>query len=367
MNQAELCIDLDSYRNNLEVMTRLASGADVMAIVKANAYGHGMIDCARAAREVGVGWLGVATPAEALSLRAAGDSGPLFCWLASPGAPYTQLISGGIDVAASSSTQLAEIIASGEKARVHIKVDTGLNRNGVPRSQWADIFTQAAKAQHAGKIEVVGLWSHLAAADQPDHLANDSQEAAFDEAIAMAAEHGLQPEWIHIANSAATVTRPSMHRDLVRVGIATYGVNPDPQVPIAGLVPVMTARARLVHVKNIKAGDSVSYGWRWTASEDTSLGLVPVGYGDGISRAASPGGWVGVAGQSVPIRGTICMDQFVVDLGNLDARPGDWVTIFGQGTTGEPTAEVWAQASHTIGYEVVTRMTGRWTRVVRGH
>lgn len=367
MNQAELVIDLEAYRNNLQVLRTLAPTAQQMAVVKANAYGHGMETCARAAREEGTPWLGVATPAEALELRRLGDSGRLLCWLTAPGAPFAELIASDVDVTASSVAQLDEILAVGAKARVHLKVDTGLNRNGASRSDWVALFESAAAAQGRQKIEVVGMWSHLAAADHPTHLANDIQEAAFDEAIVLAAEAGLEPEWIHLANSAAVATRPSAHRDLVRVGIASYGINPDPLVTIDGLVPVMTARARLAHVKEGRAGDSVSYGWHWTAEEPTRLGLVPVGYGDGIGRAASNLAEVGFAGERVPIRGTVCMDQFVIDVGNLEAKAGDWVTLFGSGLSGEPTAEEWAQTLGTIGYEIVTRMAGRWTRTVKGH
>lgn len=366
MNQAEIIIDLDAYRQNLAVLTALTPQAQMMAIVKANAYGHGMVDCARAAREADVPWLGVATPSEALQLRAAGDRGPLLAWLATPGAPFGELTEAGVDVAASSVQQLQEIIAMAPGARVHLKVDTGLNRNGSPESEWAELFRTAAQAQAKKQVEIVGLWSHLAAADHPEHPANDLQEAAFDAAIALSADVGLNPRWKHLANSAATATRPSTHHDLVRVGIASYGINPSPLVPIDGLTPVMTARAQLAHVKDIKAGGSVSYGWTWTASEDTRLALVPVGYGDGIARAGSNRLHVGFAGKKVPVRGTVCMDQFVIDIGNVDAQAGDWVTIFGTGVSGEPTAEDVAQDIGTIGYEVVTRLTGRWSRVVRG-
>lgn len=366
MNQAELVINLDAYRNNLQVMRDLASSAQQMAVVKANAYGHGMEVCAKAAREVGTPWLGVATPWEALELRRLGDSGRLLCWLATPGAPFAELLANDVDVTASSVSQLEEILAAGQKARVHLKVDTGLNRNGAQPGHWTELVSYAARAQSQGKVEIVGIWSHFAAADEPDHPANDLQETAFDDALSLAQEAGLTPQWVHLANSAATATRPSAHRDLVRVGIASYGINPDPLVQIEGLVPVMTARARLAHVKEAQVGDSASYGWRWTAENPTRLGLVPVGYGDGIPRAASNRGHVGFAGQKVPIRGTVCMDQFVIDVGNLEAQVGDWVTVFGPGDSGEPTAEELAQSLGTIGYEIVTRMAGRWTRVVGG-
>ncbi|TXJ05320.1 MAG: alanine racemase [Aeromicrobium sp.] len=366
MNNAELILDLDAYRQNLVVMRELAPNSQQMAIVKANAYGHGVAPCARAAREIGAEWLGVATPHEAFALRALGDTGPILCWLATPGAPFRELAEANIDVTASSSAQLQEIMAADIQVRVHLKVDTGLNRNGAPESEWVDFFERAAIAQNHGKIHVVGLWTHFANADEPNHPANDLQEQRFDQAVAMAAEYGISPEWCHLANSAAAATRPSAQRDLVRIGIASYGINPDPQVKIDGLVPSLTARAALARVKSIQPGDSVSYGWRWTATEPTTLGLVPVGYGDGIPRAASNRAEVRISGTRAPIRGTVCMDQFMIDLGDVPAKAGDWVTLFGSGESGEPTAEDWAQALDTIGYEIVTRLSGRWTRAVRG-
>lgn len=366
MNQAELIVDLDVYRSNLAQLRVLAPSAAQLAVVKANAYGHGMVDCARAARDAGVDWLGVATPAEALALRASGDTGPLLCWLAVPGAPWAELIDAGVEVTASSAAQLDEIVASGRRAKVQLKVDTGLNRNGAKGPEWTALLDRAVRAQAAGHIEVTGVWSHFAASDEPAHPANDLQEQRFREAVEQARAAGLDPAWVHLANSAATATRPSSHFDLVRVGIASYGISPDPAVTIPGITPVMTARTRLAQVKNIAAGESVSYGWRWTAPAATRIGLIPVGYGDGLHRTASNRAEVGFGGVRLPIRGTICMDQCVVELGDRPASAGDLVTMFGPGDDGEPTAQEWALAAGTIGYEIVTRLDGRWTRVLRG-
>lgn len=362
---AELVVDLERFRANLAALRAYAPDALQLAVVKANAYGHGMVPMARAAREV-ADWLGVATPDEALALRSAGDRGPLLCWLGTPGAPYPALVAAGVDLTASGVDQLDEIAAAGERPCVHLKVDTGLSRNGALGPQWDDLVAHAARLQAAGRIEVAGVWSHFACADEPGHPANDQQEQAFRAAVDQLADAGVQPYLRHLANSAATVTRPSSHFDLVRVGIAAYGLPPDAAVPVPGVVPVLTARARLAHVKRVPAGTSVSYGWRWTADHETTLGLVPVGYGEGIHRAASGRAAVGHSGQRAPVRGTICMDQFVVDLGDRPARIGDVVTLFGAGHDGEPTAMDWAAAAGTIGYEVVTGLTGRWVRTYRG-
>ncbi len=365
MSAAELVIDLDQYRANLQALRAYAPDALQMAVVKANAYGHGMVPVARAARDV-VDWLGVATPEEALALRAAGDAGPLLCWLTVPGAPFTEVIEAGVDVTASGVDQLDAIADSGDRPRVHLKVDTGLSRNGALGAQWDALAVRAAALQAAGRIEVVGAWSHFACADEPGHRANDQQELAFLAALDRLRDAGIDPSVRHLANSAATVTRPSSHFDLVRLGIATYGIDPDPAVHVPEIRPVLTARTVLAHVKTVPAGASVSYGWCWTADRETTLGLVPVGYGEGIHRTASNRAEVGYAGGRAPVRGTICMDQLVVDLGDRPAQIGDLVTLFGPGDDGEPSAQDWADAAGTIAYEIVTRLAGRWTRTYRG-
>ncbi len=363
--QAEAIVDLDAYRTNLETLASCAPDAALMAVVKADAYGHGMLQCARAARDAGATWLGVATIAEALELRAGGDTGDVLCWLASPGADFASAIDAGIEVTASSAEQLAEIVAAGSpSARVQLKVDTGLSRNGAYGEQWTALAAAAASAQAAGHVEITGVWSHFACADEPDHPANDLQERAFLAAVDELAAAGVTPALRHLSNSAATLTRPSAHFDLVRVGIASYGINPDRNLTHdVALLPVMTLQARLAAVKRVSAGTSVSYGHTWTAERETTLGLVPIGYAEGILRTASNRASVAHAGHLASVTGTICMDQFVVDLGDHDAQRGDVVTLFGPGG---PTADDWALAAGTIAYEVVTRLGGRIERTYRG-
>ena len=363
--QAEAIIDLDSYRANIATLAAYAPDAALMAVVKADAYGHGMLPCARAAREAGASWLGVATIAEALALRSGGDSGDVLCWLASPGADFAAAIAADIEVTASSAEQLAEILDAGAaRPKVQLKVDTGLSRNGAYGEQWAALGAAAASAQSAGKVEITGVWSHFACADEPDHPANDQQERVFSEAVDALAAAGVTPALRHLSNSAATLTRPSAHLDLVRVGIASYGINPDRDlVHDAQLLPVMTLQAQLAAVKRVPAGTSVSYGHRWTADRETTLALVPIGYAEGILRTASNRGEVAYDGTRAPVTGTICMDQFVVDLGDSAAERGDVVTVFGPDG---PTADDWAVAAGTIAYEVVTRLGGRIERTYRG-
>nr|WP_255657837.1 alanine racemase [Aeromicrobium sp. Leaf350] len=357
--QAWAEVDLDAYRQNVRTLAALAPTAQLMTVVKADAYGHGLLPVARAAREAGADWIGVATLDEALALRAAGDEGPLLCWLAAPGADFAAAARADVEVTASSAEQLAEVLAAADVPSTQLKVDTGLGRNGAFGDQWTDLVAAAARAVEGG-ARITGVWSHLACADEPSHPANDAQEARFREAVAELEAAGVDPGLRHLANSAALMTRPSAHFDLVRAGIATYGLPPDPTMPHdVPLTPVMSLRARLAAVKRVPAGQGVSYGYRHVTQRETTLGLVPIGYGEGVHRAATGRASAFFAGRRVPVVGTICMDQMVVDLGDLPARRGDVVTLFGPGTAGEPTAVDWAVASGTIAYEVVTGLGGR--------
>ncbi|WP_028644863.1 alanine racemase [Nocardioides sp. URHA0020] len=364
--RAEIVVDLAAIRHNVRRLREL-SGVQMMTVVKADGYGHGMSEVARAAREAGADWIGVATIAEALALRAGGDTGRVLCWLTVPGEDWAAAVSADVDVTAYSVAELDEIEAavatSGRPARVQLKIDTGLSRGGAPVDTWPDVVAAARAGERAGTWRVTGIWSHLAASDEPEHPANDAQEAVFRDALAVAETAGLRPEVRHLANSAAAILRPSARFDLVRVGLASYGLDPAPgHTPDLGLRPAMTVRALLAQTKPLAAGASVSYGHTWTADTATSVGLVPVGYGDGVPRHASNTAQVQVDGKRRTIRGRVCMDQFVVDLdGDLPAA-GEEVVLFGPGQHGEPTAQDWAEASGTISYEIVTRVGGRLTR-----
>jgi len=368
--RAEIVVDLAAIRHNVRRLRELAAPALMMTVVKADGYGHGMVPVARAAREAGADWLGVATIDEAVALREAGDEGPLLCWLAVPGEEFAEALTRDIEVTAYSVDQLEEIAAAargtGVLARVQLKVDTGLNRGGVAAQDWPAVIDAALAHEAAGTMTVTGIWSHFASSDEPGHPANEAQEKAFAGALDEASRAGLRPPLRHLANSAATVLRPGSHYDLVRCGIASYGLDPAPgHTEGLGLVPAMTARVRLVMVKPVAAGEGVSYGHTWIADHDTTVGLVPAGYGEGVPRHASNRAEVGVNGERHPIRGRVCMDQFVVDLGETtDVRAGDVAVLFGTGAEGEPTATDWAQACGTINYEIVTRIGGRFQRVV---
>lgn len=364
--RAEIVVDLDAVRHNVGVLREL-TGVTMITVVKADGYGHGMLPVARAAREAGAEWLAVATLDEVARLRAAGDTGRILTWLTVPDEDYDDAIRADVDLTAYSLGELDEIEAAatyvGSPARLQLKVDTGLSRGGAARRDWETFFDRARAGERAGHWKVTGVWSHLACADQPDHPANDAQEAAFRDALVLAEAAGLEPELRHLANSAAAVLRPSARFDAVRCGIASYGLDPAPGTGHGtDLRPAMTARANLALVKHLDAGDAVSYGHQWTAPAPTTVGLVPVGYGEGVPVHASNVAEVSIDGKRRPIRGRVCMDQVIVDLGGDEPPVGSDVVLFGAPGGSRPTAQDWAEACHTINYEIVTRIGGRMTR-----
>lgn len=367
MSRAEIVVDVAAIRHNLRRLTTF-TGTPVMAVVKADAYGHGMLAAAVAAREAGAPWLGIATLDEALALRDAGDAGPLLCWLTVPSDDLMPAVAREVDVTAYTVAELDRLAAAaeraGRRARVQLKIDTGLSRGGATRAQWPDVVARARAGEEAGHWRVTGIWSHFASSEVPEDPANAAQEKVMREALDLAEEAGLRPEVRHIANSAAAILRPSARLDLVRCGLALYGLDPAPGLTPAelDLRPAMTLRADLALVKHVEAGAAVSYGGRWVAPRPTTLGLVPVGYAEGLLRSAGNRAEVMVAGRRRPLRGAVCMDQVVIDLEGDEPAPGSDVTLFGPGRHGEPSAQEWAEAADTISYEVVTRLGGRLTR-----
>jgi alanine racemase len=369
MWQAEVRVDLDAIRDNVALL-RAGTTAEVMAVVKGDGYGHGMLPSARAALAGGATWLGVATLDEGLELRRAGLDVPVLAWLHAPGMPLHEGVTAGIDLSASSLQLVAELTAAARRAertaRVHLKLDTGLSRGGVAPADWPAVLELAAKAQADGEIDVVGVWSHFACADVPGHESIDRQLAAFADGLAVAESVGITPRYRHLANSAATLTRPDAHYDLVRPGIAVYGLS-----PIAGetfgLRPAMTARARVAQTKQVPAGQGVSYGHTYFTSRETTLALVPLGYADGVPRAGSNVGPVQIGGRRRTVAGRVCMDQIVLDVGDDPVVAGDVATLFGPGDDGGPTADDWAEVVGTINYEIVTRFgSSRVPRVYDG-
>ncbi|MFD9794823.1 alanine racemase [Streptomyces sp. NPDC059070] len=360
-------IDLAALRANVRALRARTPGARLMAVVKADAYGHGALPCARAALQAGAEWIGTATPQEALALRAAGIGGRMLCWLWTPGGPWREAVEADIDVSVSGLWALREVIeaarAAGRTARVQLKADTGLGRNGCQPADWPELV---AAALAAPEVRVTGLWSHFACADEPGHPSIAAQLTVFRELLAYAEKAGVRPEVRHIANSPATLTVPESHFDLVRTGIAMYGVSPAPELGTPadfGLRPVMTLAASVALAKQVPAGHGVSYGHHYVTGRETTLGLVPLGYADGIPRHASGRGPVLVGGRVRTVAGRVAMDQFVVDLDGDEVAPGADAVLFGPGDRGEPTVEDWARAADTIAYEIVTRISSRVPRV----
>ncbi|GEA83640.1 MAG: alanine racemase [Cellulomonas sp.] len=368
---ARAVVDLSALASNVRSLRAHAPTAQLMAVVKADAYGHGLLPSARAALAGGATWLGTAQMDEALALRAAGITEPrVLTWLYAPGAPIARAIEADVDVAVSSASALTEVVAAaravGRTARVHLKVDTGLGRNGLTPVDLADVLPGALRVQAEGAVALVGIWSHLAFADEPDHATVRAQHEVFADAVRLAESAGARLEVRHLANSAATLTSPQVHYDLVRPGIAVYGLSPVPQLGEPadfGLVPVMTLEAELATVKRVPAGHGVSYAHQYVTPVDTVLGVVPLGYGDGIPRHASGtpdrlGGPVRVGERTLGVAGRVCMDQLVVDLGpEAGEQAGDRVELYGTGADGGPTAQDWARAAGTISYEIVTRLS----------
>jgi alanine racemase len=357
MWQAEVRVDLDAIRDNVARL-RAGTTAELMAVVKGDGYGHGMIPAARAALDAGATWLGGCTLDEALALRAAGITAPVLAWLLSPGLPLHEGVRADVDLSAATVAGVAELVEAARQAgrpgRVHLKVDTGLARGGAVATDWPALFEAAAKAQADGSIEVVGLWSHFACADEPGHPSIDAQLEQFAAAQAAATRFGITPRYRHMANSAAILTRPDAHFDLVRAGIAMYGLSPIPGGTF-GLRPAMTARARVMLTKRVPADQGVSYGHTYRTPAETTLAVVPLGYADGVPRAASNAGPVALGGKIRRIAGRVCMDQIVLDCGDDRVAAGDVAVLFGRGDHGEPTADDWARVCDTINYEIVTR------------
>ncbi len=368
---AEAVVDLGAIEHNVRVLREHAGPAQVMAVVKADGYGHGATQVVRAALAAGAAELGVATVDEALALRAADITAPVLAWLHPPGIDFGPALLGNVEIAVSCERQLDDLLdaarRTGRTATVTVKVDTGLNRNGVPPAQYPSMLAALRRAVAEGAIRLRGLMSHMVYADQPDNPTNDLQAQRFSEMLARARDEGVRFEVAHLSNSSATMSRPDLSFDLVRPGIAVYGLSPVPELGDMGLIPAMTVKCPVALVKSVRAGEGVSYGHTWIADRDTNLALLPVGYADGVVRALGGRLEVLINGRRRPGVGRICMDQFVVDLGpgRPDVAEGDEAILFGPGGSGEPTAQDWADLLGTIHYEVVTSPRGRITRTYR--
>ena len=369
---AEAVIDLDAIAGNVRLLSDHAGPAGVMAVVKADGYGHGATRVSRTALTAGATELGVATIDEALALRGDGITAPILAWLHAPGTDFAPALRADVQIAVSSVRQLGELLdavqRTGTPATLTVKVDTGLNRNGVSAAEYPAMLTALRRAQSDETVRLRGFMSHLVHADDPDHPTNNLQAQRFSDMLDQARSAGVRYEIAHLSNSSSAMSRPDLAFDMIRPGIAVYGLSPIPERGQMGLIPAMTLRCPVALVKSVHTGDGVSYGHTWVADRDTTLALMPIGYADGVYRALSGRFDVLINSRRRRSVGRICMDQFVVDLGpgEADVAEGDNAILFGPGTQGEPTAQDWAELLGTINYEVVTSPRGRVTRTYRG-
>ena len=363
--RAEAIVDLSAIKHNVALLKE-KSGTNLLAVVKADAYGHGLVPVAKAALDAGASMLGVALLEEALTLRAEGITAPILAWLVQPGSDFKSAIENDIDLAAGSIKALHEIQAAShdKKARVHLELDTGMTRGGF-LGEWSSL-----DASDVAGLNIVGVFSHFARADEPSEPQNGDQLKRFNEMVATLEGFGFTNLIRHLSNSAATLTNPAATFEMVRTGIAMYGLTPDVAMGSSkdfGLRPAMQLRAALYLVKDVPAGTPVGYGASESTTRDTKLGVVTMGYADGIPRIAKGAG-IWINGKKAPIIGRVSMDQFVVDLGpESTAKSGDWVVIFGNGSHGEYTADDWGAASGSINYEIVTRIGPRVPRIYSAH
>ena len=364
----EASVELGAITRNIAALRAHVAPAAVMAVVKANGYGHGAVPAAQAAVRGGADWLGVVNVTEALEIRAAGVDVPLLSLIAIGTDDHARAIAAGVDLAAGSAGMVRRLRAAaataGRPARVHLKADTGMSRGGATQADWPAVLAAARAAEADGSIVIAGIWSHFASADEPGNPSIDAQLAVFKDALAAAEQAGVTPPLRHIANTAAALNVPEARYNLVRIGGGCYGISTLPGGAPPWLRPAMTLRARLVLVKRVPAGTGVSYGHRYTTSRETTLGLVPLGYADGIPRSATGRPFVFARGRRWPIAGTVCMDQLIVDFGDEPVTEGEEVVLFGPGDQGEPTAQEWGEELDTISYEIVT---GIGSRVPRSH
>ncbi len=358
---ASVTVDPEAIAANTRTVRR-RTRAQVMAVVKADGFGHGAVDVARAALDAGATWLGVTSLAEAMPLREAGLRAPLLSWLNPVEVDVAAAVRHDVDLAVASVAHLDRIAAHGGRTRVHLHLDTGLARDGAPPADWDVLCAALRRAETAGHVRVVGVMGHLGCADDPADTANRAGREAFLRGCALAHHHGLRPSLRHLAATAAALSDPASHFDLVRVGAGLVGIDPSGRTPLR---PAMTLTAPVVAVREVAAGTPVGYGHTWRAVRRTTLALVPIGYADGLPRAAVPGAQVLVRGERRPIVGRMSMDQIVVDAGQTAVMPGEVVTVFGPGDAGEPTVADWAGWAGTIEHEIVTGVGVRVRRTVR--
>ncbi|MBD1894003.1 alanine racemase [Coleofasciculus sp. FACHB-129] len=364
-------IDLAALAHNVRQLRRfLSPKTALMAVVKADAYGHGAITVAEIACQAGASWLGVATIPEGIQLREAGIQAPILILGASNTSEQVQAIAHW-DLQPTLCTPQQALVFSetlgtlNRSLAVHVKLDTGMSRLGTPWQQAAEFVSLVQRLPY---LKIASIYSHLATADSPDPTGMRQQQDRFEEAIALIKTTGMTPPRLHLANSAAALSDPSLHYDMVRVGLATYGLYPAPHLKsVIDLKPVMKVKARVTQVKNISAGTGVSYGHQFVASRDMRLAAIAIGYADGVPRNLSNKMQVLLRGQQVPQIGAITMDQLMLDVSAIpDLQTGEVVTLLGQEGNAEISADDWAATLGTISWEILCGFKHRLPRVAVG-
>ena len=370
MPRAWLEIDLTALETNVALLKQHSNNSELMAVVKANAYGHGLVECAKAAVRGGADWLAVAVPREALILRDNQITAPILSWLIDLDDDFEKLIDNSIDIGVSTALQLHKIVEAAtninKPARIHVKIDTGLGRNGSTFADLPELLALCKEFDTLGLLKVVGVMSHLAYADEPDNPTIAVQIDNFKLAVDLMRSMGIDPVVIHLANSAASLALPDTYMNLIRPGLGIYGLFPNVELQVKNsipLKPVMKLKAKVAMVKEVPAGQGVSYSHQYVTKGNTKLALIPLGYADGIPRSASNTGPVMINNEVFTISGRVCMDQFVVDIGDARVSAGDTAILFGDPEQGEPSVNDWAEAAGTINYEILARMSPLLPRI----
>ncbi|HEU5474749.1 MAG TPA: alanine racemase [Actinophytocola sp.] len=361
VHEATLAIDLSAVAANTRRFAKATRG-ELMAVVKADGFGHGLADVARTALDNGATWLGVTSIAEAVAVRAAGLGAPVLSWLNPVDGDVETACRHRVDLAVPSVRHLAAVVEAGHLVRIHLQLDTGMARDGAAPDEWLELMAAARRAEAAGRVTVVGVMGHLAMAHDPGHPANTMGRHALLRGVELARRAGLRPSVRHLAATAATLTDPGTHLDLVRIGVGLVGIDPSGSTRLRS---ALRLTAPIVQVRRVSAGVGIGYGHTHVTDRATNLGLLPIGYADGLPRAASGRAEVMVAGRRRPVVGVISMDQAVVDLGDEPVDPGTAAVVFGPGDGGEPTVDDWAGWAGTIPHEIVTRIGPRVRRSVR--
>ena len=369
----QVSVELSAISDNVRRLRELSPARHFMAVVKGNAYGHGLVDVSHAALAAGADWLGTAQLTEAITLRRAGITAPVLSWLYLASASsdvIREAVENDVDMSVGSVAQLDVVAGAahevGRTAAVHLELDSGLSRGGSRMEDWPELIAAARKAELEGSLCVRGVWTHLAWADVPAHPGNAAAVGAFEDAVLQARQAGLEPELSHVSSSANILDRPEFAFDMVRAGLAIYGLAPADHLDPAefGLRPALTVTAPVVLVKKVPAGTGVSYEHQAITHESRYLGLIPLGYADGIPKGISGRSLVQLGGRRVPVIGKVCMDQFMVDLGpeTGGVRVGDTAVLFGDPDTGAASADEWGSAIGRHGDEIINRIAPRLPR-----